>query len=100
MDSGYDLNDPKHPTYHDRMADWGDELREREKSDQVEPYKAIVIKGFEEDWLCFIEQVGLALVDMSDMPEIKRIPQYVEIPGFAKTYLMDIDALLRTGIIE
>jgi hypothetical protein len=32
-DSGYELNDPKHPTFHERYADWGDSLRKRERED-------------------------------------------------------------------
>lgn len=28
-ESGYDLNDPKHPTYHERMSGWGDWARKR-----------------------------------------------------------------------
>lgn len=36
-DSGYDLNDPKHPTFPERMADHVDELRKREKEESPEP---------------------------------------------------------------
>ncbi len=33
-DSGYDLDDPKHPTFHDRYADFADLQRKREKEDE------------------------------------------------------------------
>lgn len=34
-DSGYDLNDPKHPTFHDRYAEFADLERKREKEQEV-----------------------------------------------------------------
>lgn len=30
-EAGYDYDDPKHPTFHERYADWGDTLRKRDK---------------------------------------------------------------------
>lgn len=35
-DTGYDLSDPKHPTFFDRMADQADLARKREKEDAHE----------------------------------------------------------------
>lgn len=32
-DEGYDLDDPKHPTFRERMADWVDMARKREKGE-------------------------------------------------------------------
>jgi hypothetical protein len=34
-DTGYDLDDPKHPTFHERYADYADLLRKREKESSL-----------------------------------------------------------------
>jgi hypothetical protein len=34
-DDAYDLLDPKHPSYHERMADWSDQIRKAEKEQSV-----------------------------------------------------------------
>lgn len=33
-DSGYELDDPKHPSFADRYADWTDTQRKRDKEQQ------------------------------------------------------------------
>jgi hypothetical protein len=37
-ESGYDLDDPKHPTFADRYADWADIQRKREKENAFDDY--------------------------------------------------------------
>lgn len=34
-EAGYDLDDPKHPTFADRYADWADQERKRRKEDAL-----------------------------------------------------------------
>lgn len=36
-DTGYELNDPKHPSFFDRMADYADLARKRERENPVLP---------------------------------------------------------------
>ena len=35
-DTGYELNDPKHPTYYERYADYADYSRKRDKENGPE----------------------------------------------------------------
>lgn len=34
-DTGYELDDPKHPTFYERYAEWADRERKRMKEDEM-----------------------------------------------------------------